>query len=91
MKEQQLQNKQEMLDAQLGAERDFLKKWDATRKQFDSSVSRIKAMKDQEGAGGASAVHPKQMVYELLDELTGVSKKPSTVDFRGAFFKRDSK
>lgn len=47
-------------------------------------------MKDQEGAR-VSAVHAKQKVCDWLGEQTGNGKKPSTVDFRGAYPKGDSK
>ncbi|EJY57443.1 AAEL017568-PA [Aedes aegypti] len=86
MEEQQLQHEQEMLDAQLAAERDFMRKRDAIRKQFASSVNRVNALKDQEGAvGGASADNPKQKVHEWLDEQTEIGKLPSAADFRGAY------
>lgn len=64
--EMEEQHEQELLDAQLTAGRDFA-----------NIVSRINAMKDQQGAvGGASTVHPKQNVYEWFDEQMEVGKKP---------------
>lgn len=61
-----------------------MKKRDAMRKQFVSSVKRVKALKDQEGVvDGASADNPKQRVHKWLDEQTKISKLPSAVDFRG--------
>ncbi|XP_058449080.1 uncharacterized protein LOC131429046 [Malaya genurostris] len=67
MEEQQLEHEQEMLDRQMAAEREFLQKRDAIRKQFDNSVMKVKALKDQSGpVRNSSMIKPTKMVNQWL-------------------------
>nr|XP_029713220.1 auxilin-related protein 2-like [Aedes albopictus] len=90
MEEQQLEHEQKLLDAQLAAEQAFVKKREAIRRQFTSSVNRVNALKGQESAvGEASEDHPKKRVKEWLKDQSAAVVKPSTADFRGAYPKGD--
>lgn len=72
-----------MLDAQMAAEQEFMKKREAIRKQFKSSVNRMTAMKKQDDdVGGSSKGGPIQKGQQKVPE------KPSITDYRGAYPKR---
>ena len=74
-----------MDEQQLGHERK-LKKREAIRRQFASSVSRVNALKGEEsGVGEASEHHPKKRVQKLLKDQPAAIDKPPTANSRSAY------
>lgn len=83
-----------MLDVQLAAEREFMKKRAAIRAQIDSSISRVNAVKRQDGSmsgedGAGSMKKPQQKVKHLLKDQGKEATKSVVDDYRDAFPKRD--
>lgn len=73
IEKQQLDHEQKILAHQLAAEREFVKKRNAIRKQIDSSIRRVNALKEQDNAaGGAVGGDPEkkseQRVKQWLQE-----------------------
>ncbi|XP_062557991.1 uncharacterized protein LOC134222861 [Armigeres subalbatus] len=87
MEERHLEHEQKMLDAQLAAEKEFVKKRAVIRNQFEESVRRVNALKDQDCAvGGTKEEQPKRKVEKWLDgHIKRAAEQHSAMDFREAY------